>query len=230
MSVGHRNGETRRRRALVAVLPNLLTQHRGVVPRKAQLRIRGVAPQRPKRLRTTGVVVEEDVPFCSLHQCQHVDVLTHGGYLLTRLRPSLGRRRTRCESLFGLGSYYCYRTVAHPGTIRQTVSHWCGLRNHFRQKAANRPPPSSSAYCHDCQWQCIFLAAELSANSASFLQSAQRLPFTGDDAGGSDCTVEQKRRKMGSEFGLRKSETWIAILAALPDRRYNNSRDVTQSR
>ena len=53
-------------RAAAAFLADLLAQHRRIVPREAQFRVRGIATQRAERFGPAGIVVQEDVPFVAL--------------------------------------------------------------------------------------------------------------------------------------------------------------------
>src|SRR3954452_421260 len=65
------------RAALALFLANLLAEHGGVVPAKAQLRIRSVPSEHPQRFGALRIVKQKDVAFLAFDQGQHVDVVVH---------------------------------------------------------------------------------------------------------------------------------------------------------
>src|SRR3954462_12092145 len=65
------------RAALAFFLANLLAEDGGVIPAKAQLRIRSVPAEHPQCFGALRIVVKKNVPFLAFDQGQHVDVVVH---------------------------------------------------------------------------------------------------------------------------------------------------------
>lgn len=66
---------------------DLLTENGGIVPRKTQFTIRGVATHPANNIAAVLVAVHKDVSFFSLNQSQHIDFLIHVSTTFVTARP-----------------------------------------------------------------------------------------------------------------------------------------------
>ena len=62
-------------RRFLCLLSDFLAEHGGVVPAKAQFRVRRIAAEHAECFGAAGIVEQKDVPFRPLDQRQYIDVL-----------------------------------------------------------------------------------------------------------------------------------------------------------